>query len=284
MPDRARPDYDVKNATGVYAGMAGTLSGFAFTAIVLLIREVPAVCDPDCQSLRQRALVALVVGFIGCGISGFAFGVVAAERDHRRRLRAAFFAGNGFIVALAHLLWAVAVLTHLFLTAPKGDVPHVRVALASSLGAIGTYILAPLFLLLAARAFEKSWSSERSVGASTNHDRENPSVLGDNPWVHLWSFLTAPILLVAGVASWGFAGSALTDWSAASFDWLSAGSGVLIVAMGIFTLVGVMARTAKQPASSNTARNPASSYYGLMWCPVIVTSVILACLIILLPK
>lgn len=71
--------YDVAEATGVYAGMAGVLSGFAFVALLLLFRDPPPDCSSArCQYLLGRAVVALIVGFIGCGIAGFAFGVVAS--------------------------------------------------------------------------------------------------------------------------------------------------------------------------------------------------------------
>lgn len=308
--EQGEPVYDVKNATGVYAGMAGTLSGFAFTAIVLLLTEFPTNCaaDPHCPYLRQRALMALVIAFIGCGISGFAFGVVAAVGDHRRRLRAAFFAGNGFIVALAHLLWAVAVLAKLFLMR-TGGATEVSVTLGVSLGTIGTYMVAPLFLLLAARAFEYSWLQEQAVRlrrqsakearehkqqASESRGRpkgstDGPVKLSWSPRVRLCWFGMVPILLVVAVVYWVLEGSLLTHWTPEAFDRLSLASGIFVVAMVASTLLSVtrkpkldsfLASKGDRAASVSSA----SSVGGLAWLPVVLMGLLLSVLILVLPK
>jgi hypothetical protein len=64
------PHYDVRQASRVYAGTAGTLAGFAFTVIVILMTRqtdcAPGSPDPLCGGLdvlRGRAVAALFVAF-----------------------------------------------------------------------------------------------------------------------------------------------------------------------------------------------------------------------------
>ncbi len=204
--------YDVRKASSVYASMAGVLSGFAFTAIVLLAtRRKEELPFPLETSLGERALLALIVAFIGCGISGFTFAVVAGEAEPSRHSQlAAFFAGNGLIVSVAHLLWGVSVLA-------SQAIPTPRAWVGISLGTMAAYVLAPLFLLLAVRELERDGltkSSSLSFGIG---------YCG---------------LFLAGIV-WAIWDSYLTRWSSEFFYTMFLGSGLFVVAVGATTLVTV---------------------------------------------
>lgn len=84
MTRRLEPDlnlrtggYDPREASRVYAMAAAMLSGFSLAAIVLLA----ASDSPEIEAtVRDRALLALVVTFIGCGLSAFVADVAGGGR------------------------------------------------------------------------------------------------------------------------------------------------------------------------------------------------------------
>ena len=71
--------YDIRVASQYYSNIAGILSGFAFTTIILVAQENDPLLTSEEIIRRNLAAVGFFVAFFGCILASFVFAQVAAE-------------------------------------------------------------------------------------------------------------------------------------------------------------------------------------------------------------
>lgn len=107
--DRTEPVFNVVTAAGLYSQFAGVLSGFAFTALILLLTArltVPGSAGPADFSSSARVLVVTLLGLI---LTSFNYAVIAGLAASPARLALLEnLAGVVFAISAVLLFYSVA--------------------------------------------------------------------------------------------------------------------------------------------------------------------------------
>ncbi len=108
--------YDVRDASESYSNIAAVLAGFAFAAIVLVV-QIPNL-PKGAENFRDWATISFLVAFIGCLLSAFTFALVHGEEMLSPRSHTvALLGGCGFLVSANLVLWGIAAITRVYLSA-----------------------------------------------------------------------------------------------------------------------------------------------------------------------
>ncbi|MEO1391072.1 MAG: hypothetical protein AAFV85_27375, partial [Cyanobacteria bacterium J06634_6] len=108
--------YDARTVAQQYSNIAGILSGFAFTVIILVAQENGAASDAVSTLQNNLSAISFFVAFFGTTLSSFVFALVSGEEALTPRVnQMAFFGGLGFSLAMSLLFWSVASVLDSFL-------------------------------------------------------------------------------------------------------------------------------------------------------------------------
>src|SRR5581483_3505977 len=116
--------YDVRQAGSPLGSLAGTIGGFALTAVVLLSQVTPdSFCNHNARLRSQfgrhcinyaerfsdRAAIGFLLAVFGCTVAAIELIGVAGERDATPRSMAISTSARiGFVISLAVVFWGLA--------------------------------------------------------------------------------------------------------------------------------------------------------------------------------
>lgn len=114
--------YDIRIASRQYANIAGMLSGFAFTIVILIARERNLSLS-EVEILRRNiAAVGFFASFFGALLVSFVFTLISGEEALCPRANVmAFFGGTSFSLVISLLFWSLGIVLSVFLV---NDVAH----------------------------------------------------------------------------------------------------------------------------------------------------------------
>ena len=126
--------FDVRAASQQYSNIAGTLSGFAITIVIIIAQaNNPNIGGLDIVR-RNIAATGLLVSFFGFITSSFVFAVISGEEELTPKAnQMAFLAGSGFSLSMTFFFWSIATFLKAFLVDEISTI---------------TYKIFPIFLIL----------------------------------------------------------------------------------------------------------------------------------------